>query len=197
MTTNKLAKLYAHLTPRERLPLLISAGVRGDEVERERLVGSAPRVCYKLADYHGLVDSFATAMLMHLVERLDLGARFMAAVGILEMQGATDTPKARARADRFEVAVHTMALRFCIEVDGWKLFCADLNLDPDALLPHLPAYHTVSEMERLARMLANTPDEATAYLRKTTGSESAQLPTPDEVAESYRELLALGERPWQ
>src|SRR5262245_53553803 len=127
MTTTKLVKLYGHLTPRERLPLLLSAAVRGDDTECNRLVGSAPRVLYRLPDYFGLLDSFLTVMFSHLVERLDLGARFWLLLGVLEMQGATESPRTRARVDRLEVGVATMALRYCIEVDGWKLFCSELN----------------------------------------------------------------------
>ena len=38
MNTNGLARLYDRLTPRERLPLIMAASARGDEMERERLV---------------------------------------------------------------------------------------------------------------------------------------------------------------
>jgi hypothetical protein len=197
MTTTKLAKLYEHLTPRERLPMLVAACRRGDETERQRLIETAPRRGFRLPDYHGLADALQSAVLLHMIERLDLGARFWLTLCVLEMQDAADTPKARARSDHFEVAVATMALRFCIEVDGWKLFCAGLDLDPDALLADLPAFRTVVEMERQARAFANTTEEADAYLRKKTSSESARLPTVEEVAESFGELLAVAQGPWR
>jgi hypothetical protein len=196
MTTMKLAKLYEHLTPRERLPLLIAAGRRGDEAERERLVRSAPRVGYRLPDYHGLADSMQTALLLHLVERLDLGARFWLLSGLLELVTVDDLPDGEGRADRIEAAVSTIARRFCVEVDGWAVFCGALNIDPDALLADLPAFQTVSQMERTARVLANTPEEAAAYLRERGASDSARLPTAEEVADLYRELLSMGERRW-
>src|SRR5262245_50669880 len=113
MTTTKLAKLYDHLTPRERLPLLVAAGRRGDEAERERLVRSAPRVCYKLTDYHGLADAVQMVFMWHMIERLDLGARYWLLSGLLEDLEAGETPAEQKRADRNEAAVRTMALRFC------------------------------------------------------------------------------------
>jgi hypothetical protein len=197
MTTNKLARLYGHLTPRERLPLLISAAVRGDDAECSRLVHSAPRVGYRLPDYFGLLDSFLTVAFSHLIERLDLAARCWLIVGVSEIQAATETPRKRARVTRLDLGVATMALRFCVEVDGWKLFCSELDLDPDAFLATLPAFETVREIEPLARALANTPEEANAYLRSKRGSEPARLPTVEDVAECLRERLRMGERPWQ
>lgn len=196
MTATKLAKLYEHLTPRERVPLLVAAGGRGDECEQRRLMQSAPRQGYRLPDYHGLADALQTTVLLQMIERLDLGARFMVAVGLLETLGADDSPNLRARAGRFEVAVATMALRYCIEVDGWKLFCSGLDLDPDAFFKEMPAFDTAAAIERLARPLANTSEEAKAYLRAKGGSETARLPTVEEVAESWGELLSVAERPW-
>lgn len=196
MTTTKLAKLYEHLTPRERLPLLLSAAVRGDEMECNRLVGSAPRLGYRLPDYFGLLDSFLTVAFSHLIERLDLGARFWLIVGISEIEAATETPRTRARVNRLGVAVATTALRYCIEVDGWKVFCSELDIDPDGFLATLPPFETVRQIEPLARTLANTPEEANVYLRSKRGSESARLPTAEDVAECLRERLKMGERPW-
>src|SRR5262249_35698394 len=151
----------------------------------------APRLGYRLPDYFGLLDSFLTVAFSHLIERLDLGARFWLIVGVSEIQAATEAPRTRAQVDRFEVAVATMALRFCIEVDGWKLFCSELDLDGDGFLATLPAFETVSEIEPLARTLANTPEEANAYLRSKRGSESARLPTVEDVAECLRERLRM------
>ena len=48
MNTNNLNKLYDRLTARERLTLLISASVRGDPVERQRLLDSAPSKPYAI-----------------------------------------------------------------------------------------------------------------------------------------------------
>jgi hypothetical protein len=54
MNTKVLAKLYDRLTPRERLPLILAASARNDEVEGQRLAQSAPRMALRLPDYHGL-----------------------------------------------------------------------------------------------------------------------------------------------
>ena len=159
-------------------------------------IHAAPRVTYRVTDYHGLADALHMVLSWHMIERLDLGARYWLLAGLSDELEAAERPADRKRADRIEAAVRTMAQRFCNEVDGWTLFCRDLNIDPNALLKDLPAFDTVAHMERSARLLANTPEEAAAYFRAKGKSELARMPTPEDVAESLREMLAWGERQW-
>jgi hypothetical protein len=58
VNTNGLAKLYDRLTPHERLPLIVAAAAWGDDQERQRLMGSAPKKLYEVPDYQGLADGF-------------------------------------------------------------------------------------------------------------------------------------------
>ena len=87
MNTNGLAKLYGHLTPRERLPLLVAAAARGDEAERSRLVNSAPATVFKLPDYHALGEALELLGLFHLAQLLDLATRYWHASGMLGQDG--------------------------------------------------------------------------------------------------------------
>jgi hypothetical protein len=76
MNTNKLANLYDQLTPRERLPLLIAAGVRDDLAERERLIGSAPKQRILVPDYLELAQALFKALDWHVQTLLDLATSF-------------------------------------------------------------------------------------------------------------------------
>lgn len=176
--------------------MLIAACRRGDETERLRLIETAPRVGYRLPDYIGFADALQTVVLIHLADRLDLGARFWLVLALLESEHPDDSPRRRKQSERLEGTVGAAALRFCIEVDGWKLFCEGLDLEPDGIIAELPAFRTAEAMETLARQMASTPEEANAYLRKECAQEAARLPTADDVAESYRKMLAMGEGPW-
>src|SRR5690348_146268 len=102
MNTNGLANLYDRLTPKERLPLIMAASARGDEVERERLANSAPREGFRLPDYHGLGEGLLLASLFHLLELLDLAALYWQTGGLLEQWEAfsdeDDPPPQRLRA---------------------------------------------------------------------------------------------------
>jgi hypothetical protein len=49
----------------------------------------------------------------------------------------------------------------------------------------LPGYCTVLDTEKAARSMAYTPEEAEAFLHKEC-RENARVPTPDELAASWR-----------
>jgi hypothetical protein len=82
MNTNGLGKLYEHLTPEERLPLIIAASARGDETECTRLVESAPREGYRLPDYYGYAEALVLASLFHAIQLLDLAVLYWHASGL-------------------------------------------------------------------------------------------------------------------
>ena len=101
-----------------------------------------------------------------------------------------------------------VAFRFVIESDAWKLLCAELRLDPEAILRHLPGCDMVRGMEEAARQIGFTPEEALAYLR--THPEAAEgaagqapaarrkdhLDTAADVARGMREFLEERAQRW-
>src|SRR6516225_5512330 len=76
MNPKVLTKYYDQLTARERLTLLVAASVRGDPVERQRLLDSAPRAAYLLPHHHALVQALSEAATMHLLTLLEVAANF-------------------------------------------------------------------------------------------------------------------------
>src|SRR5579859_2918692 len=98
MNTDGLAKLYGHLTARERLPLIMAAAVRGDEEERRRLVDSAPKVELQVPDFFGLGKALAEAADIHLLTLLDLAANFWQWWGLwLAPKGRAESGKGKGR----------------------------------------------------------------------------------------------------
>ncbi len=77
---------------------------------------------------------------------------------------------------------------FCVEADAWKRLCGELNIDPEALLRDLPCYDTMRRTEEAARLLAGTPEEAMAQLRRL-GIEDAEAPTVEEAAKAMRAFI--------
>ena len=84
MNTNGLARRYEALTPWERLPLLVAASARGDEVERDRLARSAPQHDFRVPDYWGLCEGLEELATMYLLHQLELAALYGRVVGLLE-----------------------------------------------------------------------------------------------------------------
>jgi len=133
MNTMPLAKLYSQLTPRERLPLIIAAGARGDEVEQKRLRASAPKEKLELPDYFGLARGLAEAGNYHLLTLLDLAAQFWQCWGLWISCGLRDQRPTGANKSQRKKATaqntkerHTggivryYASRIVAHVEGWK-----------------------------------------------------------------------------
>jgi len=185
MNTNALAKLYDRLSPRERLPLIVAASVRGDEAERGRLMRTAPRSLYRLPDYHGLADALQDAALLHLLEVLDLVALFLQASGSEEQSAIL---KDQEHDERWMRIVRMAAYLITARRDAWRLLCGELGIDAEILLKGLPGYATVVRNEQTARALVFTPEEAAAYLR-ANASEEVRPPTAETYLSGLREFL--------
>jgi hypothetical protein len=192
MNSNALAKLYDRLTPRERLPLIVAASGRGDEVERGRLVQTAPTVAYRLPDYHGLADALSDAALMHMLEVLHLVALFLHASASEER---SVPPADREQDERWTRIVRLAAYLITARVDAWRRLCGELGIDPEVLLKDLPGYATVEGSEQAARALAFTAEEVAAFLRGGGGKEVRPVTAETYLAE-LREFLEGRERWW-
>jgi len=189
MNTRALAKLYGLLTPWERLPLIVAAVERGDDAEADRLSRSAPRMHLALPDYHGLGDGLLLLSLFHVIGQLELGLQYWhTSVLAAQWEEFVDDEEDKARAERMWDCTHLAAYRLCVEADAWKRLCADLQIDPEALLRDLPCYDTLRRTEEAARPLAWAPEEATAQLRRL-GAADAEAPTVEQAARAMRAFI--------
>jgi hypothetical protein len=189
MNTNTLAKLYDRLTPRERLPLIMAASARGDELEKDRLRRSAPQVGYRLPDYHGLSEGLLLGCLLHLLEVLDVAALYWRVSGLLAgWEALTDKD---AAAEKLDGPLKMFAYAFTAKLDGWRRFCAELQVDPELLMAGLPGYDTVKRIEEEARAIAFTPEEATAYLQRKCDETAAAVQVEIEAVKVETEAAGL------
>jgi hypothetical protein len=180
MNANGLAKLYEHLTPKERLPLILAASARGDEAEWTRLVNSAPKEGYRLPDYHGLADGMMFVSLFHLLELLDVAAHYWHASAVLEEEEGLGDKGNKGLRHRFEQLRRVFAYIFFLKLDGWRRFCEEFPVDPDLLMADLPGYDAVKRTEEAARTVAFTPEEMTTWMRMG-GNETAEAPKVESV----------------
>ena len=202
MNTNPLARYYTVLTPWERLALLVAAAGRADEAEGRRLAESAPKVGFRLPDYWGLAEGLESLAKLYLLRQLDAAAIYWRVMGVLNQEPLEESAAEQQRHDRLWRAVQTLAFRFVVRADGWRLLCRQLQIDPDVVLRDLPGYETVCQMEGVARLLACTAEEARACLREGAEREAAakgesppvrqdyRLDTAEEVARSMHAFLA-------
>ena len=186
MNTNGLAKLYDGLTPRERLPLMVAASCRGDAAESERLIRSAPNKTMGVPDYQGWSEGLFALSAFHLATQLELTARYWQTSGALGVVPRfVKKMDAKRRSEGLLNVIRILAYRFVVESDAWKLFCAGLNIDPEALLRDQPSYGMIRGMENSARAVGFTAEEALAYLRRAEEA-AEESPGQSAAAEEYR-----------
>jgi hypothetical protein len=189
MNTSGLARHYDTLTARERLPLILAALTRGDDAEAERLTGSAPTRPALVPHYYGLWEALSLLSVVHQTMQLERVCSLFAATGLLQ--------RSRVDEDEANGRLRLVAFRFVIDAHAWGLLCAELRLDSEAILRHLPGRDLVRQVEGAARQIAFTPEEALVYLRsqpKTApgppGRGEDRLDTAADVARGMREFLA-------
>ena len=206
MNTKTLTKLYDRLTARERLPLLIAAGARGDDVERERLLATAPWVTFSAPHHYRLADALYKAADWHRLILLDLAANFWQWWGLWMIHGVqANRPTGGGRprrGRRYAALAHEMrayslaryhAARFVNHVDGWQRFCAELHIDPLAQLEPMIGWQTVVSTESPARELAFSVEEAALFVASATvPGEGPDEPDRGPLAVDSPEALAKG-----
>ena len=177
MNTNNLAKCYDRLTARERLPLILAAAARKDEVEQKRLLESAPRIGFQAPHHYVLAEAVTEAARFHMITLLDLATKYWQWWGLWGWHCVLRQPtkvqrrvrgKRGAAPDPEEVRLCGVtryhAFLFITYVDGWKQFCADLSMDADMLLNCCPGWEMLTRTEQKARKDAYSIEDARMFL---------------------------------
>src|SRR5262245_29894012 len=77
MNANALARNYARLTPEERFRLILAAGGRGDEAERDRLVNAGERITLSMPDHSPYAHAFDELARLIFIELLETAAGYL------------------------------------------------------------------------------------------------------------------------
>jgi hypothetical protein len=200
MDLSKLTRHYELLSPWERLPLIVAAGVRGDDSERERLIGSAPKYAFRVPDHWGLAQGVDRLVMVHIAMQLDLAASYWhLSAALAELSFGRCRRAARQRQDRLLNLLRLTAYRLVTYAEAWKLLTADLQIDAEDLLRDVPGYDNVRLAEQAASCMAYSEREALEYLRglvkekEPTAAADATRPihveTAAEVATFMRQYL--------
>jgi hypothetical protein len=178
MTSTRIAKEYGQLTPAERLPLLFAADARGDELEYQRLMDSAPREAWRVPHHLGLNLAFSEVAQLHYMEMLSGAGYYLHCLDLAEsMRG-----KAGKRA--FDVAL-MFGYLLNAQLAGWRAFCRGLHIDPDVFQALLPGQGLLDMAARLAEDGAFTPEGALEYVRRRDKAGMA-IVSADGVAAALR-----------
>jgi len=193
MNTNGLSKLYDRLTPAERLPLLIAASCRGDEEESQRLAQSSPQRTYSLCDHFALGVALQEAATFHMVAMLDRAAQVWQGWGFLACLQRSPRKITPEEDERLLGLLRWHAYLFKIEDEGWARFCAEQEIEPDALLDCIPGFNMLKQTREQVQRLAYSFEEATSFLR-SKGIEGT--PTVEAACQAWRDMLKQREAYW-
>jgi hypothetical protein len=207
MNANAGARHYDRLTPEERFRLIVAAGVRGDDAERNRLVNAGKRIVFSMPDHAPQGHAFKDLVLLIFIELLEAAADYFDAFHQAddaelfsgeeaddepddgeadddEAEPDVDTGEAEAkREDRtigerlFDLA---LAKGFVLKTkaNGWKLFCERMNVPPFAGWEGLPGLDRLQDALKLAEEAAFVPE---GFLRWMNDVRPAGEPKLTEV----------------
>jgi hypothetical protein len=143
MNTTALTRHYDQLQPLERFQLLWAAKARGDEVERDRLLQSAPSITL-CAPHHRLVgEALVDLAQFHFLKLMEIAADYL--VAYAEAVHAQPQPGMLPWGEALE-----QGYLFQAYLGGWRKFCADLQLEPELLWQTLPGYETFQWAKELS-----------------------------------------------
>jgi hypothetical protein len=92
--------------------------------------------------------------------------------------------------DRFDGLAKLPAHLVTVEADAWNRFCQELQVDPYFILGDMPILSNLEEIVADARLLAFTPEEATAWLHgRFPDMVQAEVRTADHELEGMRKAL--------
>ncbi len=159
MTSAKLSKHYGALGPAERLALVLAAGARNDDVERERLMGSAPRVTWQVPDTFGRALTLLVMSSQHRMKVLELAALvFRTRALATEMTGTS--------AERLECVAVVYGYPFRARRDGWARFCAAEQLDATVCERASPGADVLKLVHQEAAAFGFTEAQARVLIRQ-------------------------------
>jgi hypothetical protein len=196
MNANAVVNRYHQLTPEERFRLILAAGGRGDEAERDRLVRTGERVRVLVSDHAPYARAFEELALLVLIELLDELAGYLNALLLVESAadncGAVDQhdseaagqtteeePDAQADAEPADdddrdrpfwrrALDSALASGYMLKTkaDGWKLFCERMNVPPFLVWKELPGFDRLQHALAVIHKTAFAPEDFLRWLNR-------------------------------
>ena len=186
MTADRLAKHYPALRPDERLALMLAASGRGDDVEHERLLATAPRLPVVVPDTFPRAMAFREVLDRHRAERLELAARFFQTKRLAEDYD-------EGPGGRMGHVARAYGYLLLVARDGWAAFCERHLLPCGGLEVALVGGDVLRMAEDEVAGDAVTADEVAGMIASRGGPKGAvktAASVAEELAEAFGARLA-------
>ena len=197
--TNGVAKLYDRLTAKERATALLAAVVRRDEVEKQRLLASAPLVPWRIAHHCGHVRAAWTLTALARHEHLAAVADYWFAMTFAlcaESDDAKSEPKEQpapvAERRQWKAIADVTLFKLKRDRDAWRQACEQLGIPAEYENEFdggsVAFAHTLSRLEENAP----TGDELRSVLRELGGEDITSAAADlSSWLKMYEQLAAL------
>ena len=180
MTSGDLHTMYSYLSPEERFRLILAASSRGDFAETDRLSAAGKRIEFRVPDHAPWALAFTELAMIAFMELVELASKHREALRdwldvsrSLEQKkpsgrrATTSKPKGLPDHDELSEdkkcelkllgASFGMGYVLKSKIDGWKLFCEQMNVPAFSLWELLPGY------ERLAKAMDEVDETKTEF----------------------------------
>jgi hypothetical protein len=194
VNTRGIERHYFELEPVERVALIMAATARGDEHDANRLVETAPRLDWRVPDTFPISQAILEVTLQEHASRLSLAALFYRTQRAADDMADEPTPQA----ERMEKLVAVYGYLLLTQAAGWRLFCADRRLLPDAVVSYtaaLPGMETLQMAEKEAADVAASEADVVAYFQSRDKALNAVI-TDERHAESLEKVYETRVKFW-
>ena len=171
----RIANLYEHLTSEERFRAFVAAIGRRDDTELDHLENSCPTHTYRGPD-----AEYTRLKINHMMSAIFMTANLFATAEAGWLSAHLLTLAKGSDEDMLEQQLTLHVRRYLTIRAGWRRFCEEQGIAPDAYTPHFcqrdPAFGCLAD-----QLAEKFPERFT--------------PDPDEIAahtEGYRRLLSSG-----
>jgi hypothetical protein len=183
MTADAIARQYPQLTPEERFRLILAAGGRADDAERERLVRASGRIHLTMPDYSPYANALQDISLMIYIEVLNEAALYRECLALADQEDDRDAAtRGEADPDMDDDEPETAELEFANErklrmalaagyvlrtkAEGWKQFYERWGNPPFLLWEDLPGFKQFQSALKLTDLVAFTAEGFLRWLNK-------------------------------
>jgi hypothetical protein len=176
VNTKTLANYYSQLSAEERFRLIVAAGDRGDETEREKLRSASKRITFSNVDYSPFAQALQELAILIFLELVEDAAMYRAAFdrwNDAEEMGIIDGKKyipAMAKKKALTHKDHSFGLFLAegfilrTKATGWKLFSERMGIAPFGMWQYLPGFE---RLQSELNIVEGTPDRpGSAYTPK-------------------------------
>jgi hypothetical protein len=182
---------YRLFTPEERFRLILAAGGRDDDAERDRLVGASARVARTLPDYFSHAQAFQEVTLHAFLELLQLAGHLLESLAQADAGDPDDDEDDGNLSSGRRLLDLAFVAGFLIKTKmaGWTLFCDRLGVPPFLLWRTFPGHDRLERAHKMAEQVAFEPEGFTAWRCRVRPRDVPAGPESTFTAESEADQL--------